>query len=60
MSWVRQERIWALQRKSAPYVFVAPFVLAFATFMVYPLGHSIWLAFRFTNGPQTSVFVGRV
>ena len=42
----------------APYVFIAPFVLIFCTFMVYPLVQSIVLAMQQTFGPKTSVFVG--
>ena len=42
----------------APYLFMAPFVLIFCTFMVYPLGQSIVLAMQQTFGPKTTVFVG--
>ena len=42
----------------APYVFMAPFVLIFCTFMIYPLAQSIVLAMQQTFGPQTAVFVG--
>jgi ABC-type sugar transport system permease subunit len=42
----------------APYVFMAPFVLIFCTFMVYPLLQSIILAMQQTFGPKTTVFVG--
>ena len=42
----------------APYVFMAPFVLIFCTFMVYPLVQSIVLAMQQTFGPKTTVFVG--
>src|SRR5262245_26396300 len=42
----------------APYVFMAPFVLIFCTFMVYPLLQSIVLAMQQTFGPKTTVFVG--
>jgi ABC-type sugar transport system permease subunit len=42
----------------APYFFIAPFVLIFCTFMVYPLGQSIVLAMQQTFGPRTAVFVG--
>jgi ABC-type sugar transport system permease subunit len=42
----------------APYVFMAPFVLIFCTFMVYPLVQSIILAMQQTFGPRTTVFVG--
>jgi ABC-type sugar transport system permease subunit len=42
----------------APYIFVAPFVLIFSAFMVYPLVQSIVLAMQQTFGPKTTVFVG--
>jgi ABC-type sugar transport system permease subunit len=42
----------------APYVFIAPFVLIFCTFMVYPLVQSIVLTTQQTFGPKTTVFVG--
>jgi ABC-type sugar transport system permease subunit len=42
----------------APYVFMAPFVLIFCTFMVYPLMQSIVLAMQQTFGPKTAIFVG--
>jgi ABC-type sugar transport system permease subunit len=42
----------------APYVFMAPFVIIFCTFMVYPLVQSILLAMQQTFGPKTTVFVG--
>jgi len=58
MTQAPRERLWILQRRAAPYVFVAPFIAVFSVFMVYPLGNSIWLAFRYTNGPQSSLFVG--
>lgn len=42
----------------APYVFMAPFLLIFCTFMIYPLVQSIVLAMQQTFGPKTTVFVG--
>ena len=42
----------------APYVFMAPFLIIFCTFMVYPLVQSIVLAMQQTFGPKTTVFVG--
>ena len=36
----------------APYVFMAPFVLIFCTFMLYPLLQSIVLAMQQTFGPR--------
>src|SRR5205814_2975860 len=42
----------------APYVFMAPFVLIFCTFMIYPLVQSIGLAMQQTFGPKITVFMG--
>jgi ABC-type sugar transport system permease subunit len=47
-----------LQHRYAPYIFVAPFVILFLTFTLYPLVKSILLSFYITNGPQSQVFVG--
>lgn len=47
-----------LQYRYAPYLFVAPFVLLFALFGVYPILRSLILAFYATNGPKSEVFVG--
>jgi ABC-type sugar transport system permease subunit len=49
---------FAVQHKVAPYLFVAPFVLLFAVFGLYPIVKSIVLAFYSTNGPKSQVFVG--
>lgn len=48
----------ALSPRAAPYVFVAPFVLLFAVFMVYPLVGSLLLSVQRTVGPREHVFVG--
>jgi ABC-type sugar transport system permease subunit len=37
---------------------MAPFLIIFCTFMVYPLAQSIVLAMQQTFGPKTTVFVG--
>jgi ABC-type sugar transport system permease subunit len=44
--------------KWAPYLFIAPFLLVFCAFMIYPLVQSIVLAMQQTFGPKTTVFVG--
>ncbi len=41
-----------------PYLFIAPFVLVFAVFMVYPLGQSLILSLKQSYGPRYEVFVG--
>ena len=51
-------RLWALQARYAPYLFVSPFVLLFCTFMIYPLGRSLMLTFYKTAGPRNQIFIG--
>jgi ABC-type sugar transport system permease subunit len=51
-------KLWALQAKYAPYFFVAPFMVLFCVFMVYPLVRSISMSFYSYAGPHTSRFVG--
>ena len=50
--------LFRLQHRYAPYVFVAPFVLLFLVFTLYPLVKSIALSFYITNGPKSQIFVG--
>jgi len=47
-----------LNRRAAPYVFLAPFALSFVVFTAYPLVKSLILAFSITSGPRSQVFVG--
>lgn len=42
----------------APYLFIAPYVLLTAVFMLYPLFNAAVLAFHQTNGPASRAFVG--
>jgi ABC-type sugar transport system permease subunit len=42
----------------APWAFIAPFLLLFATFTLWPLIQSLVLAFSQTFGPKSSTFVG--
>ena len=51
-------RTFQWQQKAAPYLFVAPFLIAFALFGLYPLIKSLVLAFYITNGPTSQRFVG--
>jgi ABC-type sugar transport system permease subunit len=51
------QRLWALQVKYAPYVFIAPFVILFCSFMLYPLGRSVYLSLHKSAGPEMD-FVG--
>jgi ABC-type sugar transport system permease subunit len=47
-----------LSSSLAPYLFVLPFVLLFAVFMLYPLERSLTLSLQQTVGPRTTRFVG--
>lgn len=49
---------YSLQHRAAPYLFVSPFLLLFAVFGLWPILHSLILAFYATNGPKSQVFVG--
>jgi len=42
----------------APWLFLAPFLLLFATFTVYPLLHSVYLSLRQMIGAGVDVYVG--
>lgn len=53
-----RSRLWFWQQKAAPYLFVAPFVLLFLVFMVYPLARSLILSFYKTAGPRARQFTG--
>jgi len=48
----------ALRVNRAAWVFLSPFLLVFAVFVVYPLAQSLLLAFQQTYGPETSTWVG--
>lgn len=53
-----RERLFRFQHRHAPYIFVAPFILTFLVFMLYPLLKSLILSFHITSGPSSQVFVG--
>jgi len=55
---VTRQRLWAIQYRYAPYFFVAPFVILFCVFMIYPLGRSITLSFQKAAGPRLVRFAG--
>jgi ABC-type sugar transport system permease subunit len=50
--------LWSLQAKWSPYLFVAPFVLLFVCFMLYPLLRSLFLSVHKSAGPDELQFVG--
>ncbi|MFW6163461.1 MAG: carbohydrate ABC transporter permease [Planctomycetota bacterium] len=51
-------RLFRWQHKYAPYLFVAPFIVVFCAFGLYPLVKSLVLSFYITSGPRSRVFVG--
>ena len=57
-SAARARTAWGLQERYAPYLFVAPFVLLFCAFMLYPLGRSVVMSLYSYVGPRTHRFVG--
>lgn len=44
--------------RTAPYLFLAPFVLSFLIFGAYPIVRSVILSFYITSGPEAQHFVG--
>ena len=52
-----KERIWQLQHRFAPYLFIAPFFILFCCFMLYPLARSVVLSFYKSAGPSELRFV---
>jgi ABC-type sugar transport system permease subunit len=51
-------RVWQLQARLSPYLFLAPFLLLFVLFFLYPLLRSLQLSFCSTQGPNHVHFVG--
>jgi len=51
-------RLWALQARYAPYLFISPFVILFCIFLIYPLVRSLMLSVHKTAGPNVQIFVG--
>lgn len=47
-----------MQQKWAPYLFLAPFLILFAIFGLYPILKSLSLSLYATSGPKDAVFVG--
>lgn len=53
-----RDRLWRMQHRLAPYLFLSPFVALFCLFLLYPLARSLVLSLHKTVGPQHEVFVG--
>jgi ABC-type sugar transport system permease subunit len=51
-------RWFSFQQRYAPYLFISPFLLLFATFGFWPIVKSLILSVYATNGPKSAVFVG--
>lgn len=52
-----RQRLWALQARLAPYLFIFPFVALFLLFMAYPMVRSMVMSLHQTAGARTR-FVG--
>src|SRR5437588_10938885 len=50
--------LWSFQARYAPYLFVAPFVILFCAFMLYPLARSVILSLYQVATPRAMRFVG--
>ncbi len=55
---MKRDRLWTLQSRAAPYLFVLPFVVLFGVFLVYPICRSIAMSFYRSAGPRRDIFVG--
>jgi ABC-type sugar transport system permease subunit len=55
---MNRDRLWKLQARAAPYLFVSPFLIIFGVFLLYPLSRSLYLSFHKTIGPGHVMFVG--
>ena len=58
MNRTGRARLWAFQYRSAPYLFVSPFLVLFAVFLLYPLVRSLILSTYKTLGPRHQIFAG--
>jgi ABC-type sugar transport system permease subunit len=54
----RRQWLWRVQHRYAPYLFVAPFVVLFCVFLLYPLISSISLSLHKAAGPANIRWVG--
>ena len=49
---------WKLRTRSAPYLFLLPYFIIVAAFFLYPLAYATRLAFYYTVGPKSQIYVG--
>ncbi|MBN2443706.1 MAG: sugar ABC transporter permease [Spirochaetales bacterium] len=55
---IKKKKFKLNKQKIAPYVFISPFFIIFAAFMIFPLGYSIFLSFQKWSGMGSMQFVG--
>jgi ABC-type sugar transport system permease subunit len=53
-----QRRLFNWQARAAPYLFLLPFLLLFAIFLLYPLARSVVLSLYRSSGPREASFIG--
>lgn len=53
-----RQRLWSLQHRLAPYLFVLPFVVLFCVFLLYPLVRSFYLSLHHLGGTPSQEFIG--
>jgi ABC-type sugar transport system permease subunit len=52
-------RVWQLQHRFAPQIFISPFVILLAIFLLYPLTRSLILStYSTAGGPKEEKFIG--
>src|SRR3954447_15542359 len=54
----RRRPLWTLQYRSAPYLFVLPFLVLFCVFLLYPLARSFYLSLFHEGGTASARFIG--
>jgi ABC-type sugar transport system permease subunit len=56
---MNRTRLWQLQHRYAPQLFISPFVILLATFLIYPLTRSLILStYSTAGGPRNEKFIG--
>jgi len=58
MNPTRRRQLWSLQYRSAPYLFVLPFLALFCVFLLYPLVRSFYLSLYHEGGTASARFIG--
>jgi ABC-type sugar transport system permease subunit len=56
---IMRSRLWQIQHRYAPQLFISPFVVLLAVFLLYPLIRSLAIsAYSTAGGPSTEKFIG--